>query len=69
MKNTINSKGVASIQELRDLCLEVGVKMIGCQMTIDLFDMKPEDFIDGIDIGGAATWMENAGEANVNLFI
>jgi peroxiredoxin family protein len=69
MKNTIKSKGVASIQELRELCLEAGVKMIGCQMTIDLFDMNPGDFIDGIDIGGAATWMENAGEANVNLFI
>ena len=69
MKNTIKSKGVATIQELRDLCLEAEVKMIGCQMTIDLFDMKREDFIDDIEIGGAATWMENAGDAAVNLFI
>ena len=69
MKNTIKSKGVATIQELRDLCLEAEVKMIGCQMTIDLFDMKREDFIDDIEIGGAATWMENAGDATVNLFI
>ena len=69
MKRTIKSKGVATIQELRDLCLEAEVKMIGCQMTIDLFDMKREDFIDDIEIGGAATWMENAGDATVNLFI
>ena len=69
MKNTIKSKGVATIQELRDLCLEAEVKMIGCQMTIDLFDMKREDFIDDIEIGGAATWMESAGDATVNLFI
>ena len=69
MKRTIKSKGVATIQELRDLCLEAEVKMIGCQMTIDLFDMKREDFIDDIEIGGAATWMENAGDAAVNLFI
>ena len=69
MKHTIKSKGVATIQELRDLCLEAEVKMIGCQMTIDLFDMKREDFIDDIEIGGAATWMENAGDAAVNLFI
>ena len=69
MKHTIKSKGVATIQELRDLCLEAKVKMIGCQMTIDLFDMKREDFIDDIEIGGAATWMENAGDAAVNLFI
>ena len=69
MKNTIKSKGVATIQELRDLCLEAEVKMIGCQMTIDLFDMKREDFIDDIEIGGATTWMENAGDSTVNLFI
>ena len=40
MKNTIKSKGVASVAELRNLCLEADVKMIGCQMTIDLFDFK-----------------------------
>ena len=69
MKNTIKSKGVATIEELRKLCLEADAKLIGCQMTIDLFDMKREDFIDDIDIGGAATYFEHAGEANVNLFI
>ena len=69
MKNTIKSKGVASVEELRSLCLEAGVRMIGCQMTIDLFDMRREDFIDDIDIGGAATYFEHAGEAGVNLFI
>ena len=69
MKKTIKSKGVATIEELRDLCLEADAKLIGCQMTIDLFDMKREDFIDNIDIGGAATYFEHAGEANVNLFI
>ena len=69
MKNTIKSKGVATIEELRDLCLEADAKLIGCQMTIDLFDMKREDFIDNIDIGWAATYFEHAGEANVNLFI
>ena len=69
MKNTIKSKGVATIEELRDLCLEADAKLIGCQMTIDLFDMKREDFIDDIDIGGAATYFDHAGEANVNLFI
>ena len=69
MKNTIKSKGVATIEELRTLCLEADAKLIGCQMTIDLFDMKREDFIDDIDIGGAAPYFEHAGEANVNLFI
>jgi peroxiredoxin family protein len=69
MKNTIKSKGVASVTELRNLCLEADVKMIGCQMTIDLFDFKHEDLIDEIDLGGAATYFEHAGESDVNLFI
>ena len=69
MKNTIKTKGVASVAELRSLCLEADVKMIGCQMTIDLFDMKHEDLIDEIDLGGAATYFEHAGESDINLFI
>ena len=69
MKSTIKSKGVASVAELRDLCLEADVKMIGCQMTIDLFDMKHEDLIDEIDLGGAATWLDQASDSDINLFI
>jgi peroxiredoxin family protein len=69
MKNTIKSKGVASVSELRDLCLEADVKMIGCQMTIDLFDLKQEDLIDEIDLGGAATWLDQASASDINLFI
>ena len=69
MKQKIKAKGVASIEELRDLCVEADVRLIGCQMTIDLFDMKREDFIDEIELGGAATFFEFAGDANVTLFI
>ena len=69
MKNTIKSKGVASVAELRDLCLEADVKMIGCQMNIDLFDIKHEDLIDEIDLGGAATWLDQASDSDINLFI
>jgi peroxiredoxin family protein len=69
MKQKIKDKGVASIGELRDLCLEAEVKLVACQMTVDLFDFKKEDFIDGIEFGGAATFFEFAGEADVSLFI
>jgi peroxiredoxin family protein len=69
MKKKIRDKGVASIEELRQLCLEAEVKMIGCQMTVDLFDFSRNDFIEGIDYGGAATFFEFAGESDVNLFI
>ena len=69
MKQKISDKGVASIEELREICLESGVKLIACQMTMDLFGFKHEEFIDGIEIGGAATFFEFAGESDVNLFI
>jgi peroxiredoxin family protein len=69
MKQKMKDKGVASLEELRSLCQEVDVKLIACQMTVDLFDFKKEDFIDGIEFGGAATFFEFAGEADVSLFI
>jgi peroxiredoxin family protein len=69
MKQKIANKGVASIEELREICLESGVRLIACQMTMDLFDFKREEFIEGIEIGGAATFFEFAGEADVSLFI
>ncbi|KAA3631157.1 MAG: peroxiredoxin family protein [Proteobacteria bacterium] len=69
MKSKIKSKGVASIEDLRALCVEADVKLIGCQMTIDLFDMKRTDFIDEIELGGAATYFEHAGESDISLFI
>lgn len=69
MKQKMKSKGVASLTELRDICQESDVKFIGCQMTVDLFEFKPSDFIDGVEYGGAATFMKFAGEADVSLFI
>jgi peroxiredoxin family protein len=69
MKQKIADKGVASIEELRTACLESGVKLIACQMTVDLFDFKTTDIIDGIEYGGAATFFQFAGESDVNLFI
>ena len=69
MKQKIASKGVASIEDLRAACIESGVKLIACQMTVDLFDFKKTDFIDEIEYGGAATFFEFAGESDVNLFI
>jgi peroxiredoxin family protein len=69
MKKKIKDKGVASVEELRDLCLEADVKMIACQMTVDLFDMSHGDFIDGLEFGGAATFFEFAGDSDICLFI
>jgi peroxiredoxin family protein len=69
MKNKMKAKGVASLEELRSLCLEADVKFIACQMTVDLFEFKPSDFIDGIEFGGATTFLDFAGSADIQLYI
>ncbi len=69
MKKTMKKKGVASIDELRDLCLEAEVKMVACQMTVDLFEFDTSEFIEGIEYGGAATFFEFAGESDICLYI
>jgi len=69
MKKTFKNKGVASIEELRDMSVDMDVKMIGCQMTMDVFGFKKEEFIDEVEIGGAATFLGFAADANVSLFV
>jgi len=69
MKQKMKSKGVASIEELRNLCVEAEVKLIACQMTVDLFEFSTDEFIDGIEYGGAATFFEFAGQSDICLFI
>jgi peroxiredoxin family protein len=69
MKKKMKAKGVASIEELRSLCQEADVKLIACQMTVDLFDMDTSEFIDGVEYGGAATFFEFAGETDICLYI
>ena len=69
MKNLIKKKGVASIPELRELAVDADVRMIACQMTLDLFEYSQEDMIEGVEIGGAATYIEVATQSHINLFI
>ena len=69
MKQTFKNKGVATIEELRDICIESDVKLIGCQMTMDVFGFEKDDFVNGVDVGGAATFLEFAAESDIQLFI
>ncbi len=69
MKAKMKAKGVASVEELRELCQEAEVKLIACQMTVDLFDMDSSQFIDGIEYAGAAAFFEFAGESDICLYI
>jgi len=70
MKQTIHNKGVAGVAELRQACIEADVKLIGCQMTVDLFGYSRDDFIPEVkDYVGAATFLPMARDADVSLFI
>ena len=70
MKQTMHNKGVAGVEELRQACVQSGVKLIGCQMTVDLFGFKPEDFIPEVkEYCGAATFLQIARDADVSLFV
>jgi peroxiredoxin family protein len=70
MKQTIHNKGVAGVEELRSACVEGGVNLIGCQMTVDLFGFTHDDFIPEVkEYCGAATFLPMARDADVSLFI
>jgi len=69
MKNLMKKKGVATVQDLRELAIEADVRMIACQMTMDLFEYSLDDMIEGPELGGAATYIEVATQSHINLFI
>jgi peroxiredoxin family protein len=70
MKQTIKNKGVAGVEELRTACIDGGVNLIGCQMTVDLFGFTHGDFIPEVkEYCGAATFLPMAKDADVSLFI
>ncbi|BFH63337.1 MULTISPECIES: DsrE/DsrF/DrsH-like family protein [Paenibacillus] len=58
---------VPSVPELAAMAQELGVKMIACQMTMDVMSLKEEDFMNGIEVGGAATFIDFAKDANISL--
>ena len=69
MKNLMKKKGVASIQGLREMAVESDVRLIACQMTMDLFEYSLDDMIEGPELGGAATYIEVATQSHINIFI
>lgn len=70
MRQTLKNKGVAPVKELRDACVEAGVKLVGCQMTVDLFGWKKDGFMPEIaEWAGAATYLATAKGADITLFI
>ena len=69
MRYIMRKKNINSLEELRQQALDNGVEFIACQMTMDMMGISKEELIDGVSVGGVATYMERAERANVNLFI
>jgi len=69
MKQLFDKKGVATIDELRGSCVDLGVHLIACQMTMDVFGFTRGDFIPEAEVGGAAMFLDFAADADVQLFV
>lgn len=67
MNGWMKKANVAKLSELLEVAIEGGVRMIACQMTMDVMGIKKEDLIDGIEIGGAATFLNYASENAISL--
>ncbi len=69
MKSMFRRKNVATIGELIDTARELDVRLIACRMTMDVFGYEEEDFIDGVEFGGAVAFLSDARKSHVTLFI
>lgn len=69
MRHIMKKNQIHSLEELRQQALENGVEFIACQMSMDVMGIKKEELLEEVTIGGVATYMEKADNANVNLFI
>ena len=69
MKSKFRGKNVAPIRELLESAQELGVRLIACQMTMDVFGYEAGDFLDGVEFAGAAAFLADARQAHVTLFV
>jgi len=69
MKGMFKKQSVPPIKELLDMARESGVKLVACQMTMDVLGIKQKNLIDGIEFGGLATFIEYGMGSTVNLFV
>jgi len=69
MKGMMAKHNVMSIPKLLEMCQMSGVRLVACQMTVDLFGMKQSDIIDGVEFGGAAMYLDFAAKSKISLFV
>jgi len=69
MKYTMKKKNIASIKELIETAKELDVQLVACTMSMDVLGIKKEELIDGLEYAGVASYLAEANDANINLFI
>lgn len=69
IKYIMKEKNIDSLQELMERAQEMGVKFVACSMSMDVMGIKREELIDGIEVGGVATYLSSTENSNLNLFI
>ena len=69
MKRIMQDKNIDSLEDMMKKAMENGVKIIACSMSMDAMGIRPEELIDGVEIGGVGTYLGDAEESDVNLFI
>ena len=69
MKKIMNDKNVDSLEALIQKAMKAGVKIVACSMSMEIMGIRKEELIDGVEIGGVGTYLGDAEESNVNLFI
>lgn len=69
MRHIMRRKNISQLEELMREAVYNGVELIACQMTMDMMGISRDELIDGVTVGGVATYMGRAGNSGVNLFI
>ncbi|PYZ93850.1 hypothetical protein CR194_11970 [Salipaludibacillus keqinensis] len=69
MKKMMKEHNVSTLPELIEMAQDLDVKMVACTMTMDVMGLKEEELMDGIEFAGVASYLSEAEDANVNLFI
>ena len=68
MKKKIEGAGIPDIDDMMDMAMAEGVNFIGCKMTVDMMELSPDDFIEGVEIWSAEEYMKYAKDCKMNMF-
>ncbi|MDD5705516.1 MAG: FAD-dependent oxidoreductase [Kiritimatiellae bacterium] len=69
MKHVMRSKHVDTPQRMLAQAREAGIRLVACSMSLDVMGLRPEELIEGVEIGGVATFLESADASNATLFV